>query len=95
LDDQLGILLGQLLKLFIAGDRVLQSGRLVPRNVTGHVFAVLPGLVLEIRAIGSFAQHGELAPFHLLDVGDLLEEILGVRGGVHDEISSTLDIPCP
>jgi hypothetical protein len=95
LDDQLGILLGQLLKLFISGDRVLQSGRLVPGNVTGHVFAVLPSLVLVIRAIGPFAQHGELASFHLLYLGDLLEEILRIRGGVHARISSRIDIFCP
>ena len=79
-DHQLGILLGKLLILGVAGQGGCHRGEFIGRNIPGVVFAILPTLKFVIRAGGAgsiFEGVGrELAPFHGGDGGDLLEELL-------------------
>ena len=76
-DDLLGVLLGELLELLIARQRLAHGGHLVAGHVAVEVPAFLPALQVVIRTGGTLAHDAEFAPFHGLDLGDLLEKFLG------------------
>jgi hypothetical protein len=77
------IFLDESLKLCIAGDGFLNGRDLVPRDVAGDILAILSALMIVERAVGTFAQDGELAPFEARNLGGLLEQRLRVWFGIH------------
>jgi len=48
--------------------------RLLLRDVATNVLTALPSLMVVIGTIGAFPQKTKLAPFHVVDLGDLLED---------------------
>src|SRR5208282_389413 len=83
-DDLLSVLLGQLLVFLIAGDGLLDGRQFVQGQVAAAVFAVLPGVEVVVRAVGTGADHGDGTVLHMLDVEDLLEERLGRNWHIHE-----------
>ena len=79
LDDQVGILFGQLLVLGVTDQRALEGGQFVGGNMAGVILAFVPALEFLMPARGMRA---ELAPLHGGDGGDLFEEAL-LFGGTH------------
>ena len=74
-DDLLGVLLGQFLKPVITVDGFLNGGGLIVRDVTRKIFAVFPDLELVVSPFWTLAHDGEFAPFHAVDLSDLLEQL--------------------
>ena len=72
-DDRLGVLLGEFLKLAIPRDRLRNGGGLVARDVAGKILTLFPGLKFVVGALWAFAHDGKFATFHALDLGDLLK----------------------
>ena len=72
LDDQVRILLGELLVTGIAGQRALQCGQFVGRDMPGVIPAVLPALEFLMPAR---RMRGELSPLHRRDGGDLFQQM--------------------
>ena len=75
--DQFSIFLGQMLKLLISSNGFFENRQLVLRDVATNVLTVLPSLMVVIRTIGTFPQKAKFAPFHVVDLGDLLEDGVG------------------
>src|SRR4051812_907278 len=50
---------------------------LIPRDVATNRFTLLTALKVIIRAIGALANDTEFSRLHLLDLGDLLENLRG------------------
>jgi hypothetical protein len=88
IDHGLGILLGEVLEFVVALQSVLHRVGLIPSDVTGDIFALLPGLKFVVRPLLALGHDCQFATFHAFDLSDLLEEL----GRVHAEISSILDI---
>jgi len=63
----------------VGGDQL----SLFPGNVAGDGFAVLTALEIVVGAIGTLADNAELAGFHVLDLGYLLEQRLRRRCLIH------------
>lgn len=63
------------LELLIAGGVLAHHGDLVGGNIPGEGFAVFSALEVVIGAVGAVAEDTEFARFHLLDLGDLLEDL--------------------
>jgi hypothetical protein len=51
---------------------------LLGSNIAAEGFALLPPLEVIIRPIGTVAQDAEFARLHVLDAGDLLEQLSGL-----------------
>ena len=47
---------------------------LITRHVPGGVLIIFPSLELEKGTLGALSHNGEFAAFHLLNLGDFLEE---------------------
>jgi hypothetical protein len=86
LDEDPGIFLDEPLELFITGDGFLKGGNLISGDVTRDVLPIFPGLVVVVGAIWALPEDAELAPFHVLDLGDLLEEDLRSDFSIHGDI---------
>jgi hypothetical protein len=84
-----------LLKFLVSGEGFLERRQLVLRDIAAHVLAVLPSLMVVVGTVGALAKEAEFATFHVLDLGDLLEEFLRGSRGDHAEVYSKLYIFCP
>jgi hypothetical protein len=69
-------LFGQIWELLISGERFLNRGNLILRDVASQVGPVLPTLEIVIRPGGALPKDPELSPFHGLNLRDLFEERL-------------------
>ena len=65
----------RLWKRLVVGGVLGEHFDLVGRNIAAEGFALLPPLEIIIRAVGALAQDAELARLHVLDLGDLLEQL--------------------
>jgi hypothetical protein len=83
-DDLLGVLLGQVLKPVITVNGFLNGGGLIVGDVTGKIFAVFPDLELVVGPFWALAHDGKFAPFHAVDLSDLLEQLSWI-GKVHPD----------
>ena len=72
----------QSLELPIAGGVLRDEGNLVCGNIEGEGLAVFPALEVVVGAVGAVADYTEFARFHVLDLGDLLEDS-GWSGLIH------------
>lgn len=70
-DDQVGILLGQLPELGVTRQRILERGQFVRRDMPGVILAFLPALKFVMPARG---MRREFSPLHGRNGGDLLQE---------------------
>jgi len=81
-DHQVGILLGQLLVLGIAGQSGLHRGEFRGADIAGVVLAVVPVLEFVVRAGGTGplfeGVSREFPALHSGDGGDLLEDLRSV-----------------
>jgi hypothetical protein len=66
----------------VVGGVLCDPGDLVCGNIAGEGLALFPALQVVIGAVGAVGDDTELAGFHVLDLGDLLED-LGWSGLVH------------
>jgi len=71
-------LVDQALEGLIVGGVLGEHFDLVGRNIAAAGFALLPPLEVIIRPIGALAQDAEFARLHVLDSGDLLEQLSGL-----------------
>jgi hypothetical protein len=85
----------QVLELLISGNSLLERRDLVLRDVTRNIPTLFPGLVIVVGALGSRAQDAELAPFHVLDLSDLLQEQLRSDLSGHGPEYIAIYIQCP
>lgn len=58
----------------ISGDGLLEGRDLILRNIPRDVLAVFPSLMVVVGALRSLPQNAGFTPFHVLDLGDLLQE---------------------
>lgn len=82
-DDALGVLRGELLKLLVALDGLLDLRDLVLRDVAALIGTLFPGVEVVVRAVGALAHDREGAVLHALDLEDLLQEALRRKRMVH------------
>ena len=68
----------QLLEGLIVGGVLGEHFDLLGRHIAAESFALLAPLEVIIRPVGALAQDAEFARLHVLDVGDLLEELSGL-----------------
>lgn len=78
-NDALGILTHQLLELLIVGGVLGQRLDLIRGNVTGAGLALFTALEIVIGAVWALANDTEFARLHVLDLGDLLEDLSGIE----------------
>jgi len=83
LNEELGIGLDELLELLVTGDGFWKGRNLLSGDVTRDVLTIFPALVVVERTFWTFPEDAELAPFHVLDLGDLLEEDLRGDLSIH------------
>ena len=82
LDDGLGVLLGEVLEFAVALQGFLNRVGLITGDMTGDILAIFPGLQLVVGPLRAFGHNAQFAPFHALNLSDLLEELAGL-GWVH------------
>jgi len=75
----LSILTHQLLKLLIVGGVLGQHLDLIWGHIAGEGPAVFPALQIVIGAIWALANDTEFARLHVLDLGDLLQNLSGIE----------------
>jgi hypothetical protein len=66
-----GVLLDELEKLLVTGQRLLIGGPLLPRHVAVEVSAIFPTLEMIVGAVGTLTHDTQFPSFHVLDLGDL------------------------
>ena len=74
-NDLLSVLLGEGLEVLVTFKGSLHGRNLLARDVASEVFSVFTGLKLIERTRGAVFDDGELAPFHGLDLGNLLKKV--------------------
>jgi len=77
LNDKLGILADQSLELLIVGRVLSDHLDLVCGNVAGDGLAPFTALKIVVRTVGTLTHDTEFAWLHVLDLGDLLEDLCG------------------
>ena len=77
IDNLLSILMNQFLKLLMVRRVHGHLFGLIARNVDGEGFAVFPTLEIVVGALGTLPNYTELAGLHALDVGNLVEKLMG------------------
>ena len=82
-NDLIGVLLSESLEVFITLQRLLDSRDLLAWNVAGYIFALFACLELIKGTGGTFLNDGKLAPFHGLDLSDLLKDGRQRIGMIH------------
>ena len=83
MNEDLRIGLDELLELFVTGDGFLKGRNLISGDVTRDVPTIFPALVVVVRPFWTFPEDAEFSPFHVLDLGDLLEEDLRDDFSIH------------
>jgi hypothetical protein len=78
-DDELGVLIHELVELLIVGRVLGKHLELIGRNVAGDRLAVFSALEIVIGAVWALANDTEFAWLHVLDLGDLLEYLSGIK----------------
>ena len=77
IDNLLSILMNQFLKLLMVGGVHRHLFGLISRNIDGEGFAVFPTLEVVVGTLGTLTNYTELAGLHALNVGNLLEKLIG------------------
>src|SRR5882762_9619295 len=78
-DDQISIFGHQGLELLVIAGMQSHHGGLISRNVAAHRSTLFAALKVIIRAARALANDTEFARLHLLDLGDLLENLRGEK----------------
>jgi hypothetical protein len=78
-------LFGELLVTVVTVDGILNCLDLISGYVARDIFAILPSLMVVVRAVGALAHHTKLAAFELRDMSHLLKERLRRDLIIHED----------